>query len=139
MPKLDFMIPAQFVRQLPGVLDILGAGVDTIHAPVVPTSHPLGLAIRITFDSTDTPGQAHRLRLEFTGEDGNLLTIRATLKAPPKIESVPLHWKTGLGIAIPLTLPIPKYGDYSLTLVIDDERVHDLDLRAIPTPPQGQA
>lgn len=132
MPKLDFMIAGQYVRQTPGLLDILGAGIDTIHARFVPTSHAIGLAVRLRFDSTETPGEPHELVFIFHGDDKDLLTIRATIITPPRIEDVPMHWKTAVGIAIPLTLPIPQYGNYSLTLVIDGEPAHDIDLRAIP-------
>lgn len=132
MPKLDFMIPAQFVRHLGGMLDILGAGIDTIHTAVLPTSHSLGLAVRITFDSTDKPGEQHELKFVFNGDDEDLLTVHATLTAPPKLDHVPMHWKTGVGLALSLTVPIPRYGDYSLVLLIDGQEAGDLDFRAIP-------
>lgn len=132
MPKLDFLIPGQFVRQHAGLMDVLGLGIDTMHLAEVPTAHPLHLALRVTFDSTDTPGHKHRFTFVWSGDDETLATVGATLIAPPKIESVPVYWKTGVAMAIPLMVPVPRYGNYSLTLAIDDELAGELDFRAIP-------
>ncbi len=46
MPQLEYMVLAEYVRQDPtGLIHIMGAGIDTINAPVVPTVQPLGVAL----------------------------------------------------------------------------------------------
>jgi hypothetical protein len=37
MPELDYMVLAEYVRQDNGVIHIMGAGVDTVATPAVPT------------------------------------------------------------------------------------------------------
>jgi len=38
VPELDYMVLADYVRQDGGVIHIMGAGVDTVTAPVVPST-----------------------------------------------------------------------------------------------------
>ncbi len=132
MPALDFMLTAQYVRHSHGITDIFGIGADTLTARVVPSAHPLGIAVGLRFDSTEAPGERHDLRFVFHGEDKDLLTLRTAIITPDRIKGVPLHWKTGVTLAMQLTLPIPQYGDYLLTLMIDDKPAHEIDLRAVP-------
>ena len=54
MPELDYMVLADYVRQDAGVIHIMGAGVDTVTAPAVPTVQPFGVALRITEDEVTT-------------------------------------------------------------------------------------
>jgi hypothetical protein len=131
MLSLDFMVIAQFVRGLPGMLDIMGAGIDTINARAVPTSHPVGVAARFKFDNTESPGEPHRLAFILHGDDRELMTVRATIETPERPGGMPIHWKTTVNLALSLTLPLPRYGDYLLTLTIDDHLAHESDLRVI--------
>lgn len=132
MPELDFMVLADYVRTDAGTMHIMGAGIDTITAAAVPTIYPAALAIRITFDSADEPGTEHKLTLIFQGSDSVLATVNGHFRTPPKIENVPIHWHTGVGIALKSGLPLPRYGDYALELAIDDKHVKTINLRVIP-------
>jgi hypothetical protein len=120
MPELDYMVLADYVRQDSGVVHIMGAGVDTVTAPVVPTVQSFGVAIRISFDTTEVPGEQHDLLLSFIGPDNRLLDARAAFVTPPPPSDVPEHWRTTVGVALQLTVPLPQYGDYSCELSIDD-------------------
>lgn len=120
MPELDYMVLADYVRQDGGVIHIMAAGVDTIFAPVVPTVQPFGVALRISFDTVEEPGEEHRLTVTFIGPDNRLLDANATFVTPPRQPGVPAHWRTGLGVALQIPVPLPQYGDYSCELDIDD-------------------
>lgn len=120
MPELDYMVLADYVRQDNGVIHIMGAGVDTIATPAVPTVQSLGVAVRLTFDTTEQPGDDHRLKLSFMGPDQPVLDVAATFITPPRPPGVPEHWKTGLGVALQIPVPLPQFGDYSCVLDIDD-------------------
>ena len=47
MPELDFMVVADYVRTDAGVLNMVGAGFDTAHLPVVPGILTAGIGLRI--------------------------------------------------------------------------------------------
>src|SRR5271167_2720290 len=99
MPELDYMVLADYVRQDDGVIHIMGAGVDTVFAPVVPTVQPFGVALRISFGTTEEPGEEHRFTVTFIGPDNRILDANATFVTPPRQPGVPEHWRTGLGVA----------------------------------------
>jgi hypothetical protein len=120
MPELDYMVLADYVRQDGGVIHIMGAGVDTVFAPVVPTAQPFGVALKISFGTTEEPGEQHQLTVSIIGPDKRLLDASAVFTTPPRAEDVPEHWRTGLGIALQIPVPLPQYGDYSCELDIDD-------------------
>jgi hypothetical protein len=113
------MVLADYVRQDSGVIHIMGAGVDTVLALAVPAVQPFGVALRISFGTTEEPGVAHELVVSFVGPDRRLVDTSASFATPPRPPGVPDHWKTGIGIAIQVAVPLPVYGDYSCELAID--------------------
>src|SRR5260370_32454537 len=121
MPELDYMVLADYVREDTGTIHIMGAGIDTFTVPQVPAAAPVGIALRITFGRTEEVGGRHLLKLIFQGPDQHLLDIDASFLTPPQPAGVPEHWRTAVGMALRLMLPLPAYGDYSLELVIDDK------------------
>ncbi len=119
MPELDYMVLADYVRQDNGVIHIMGAGVDTIAALAVPTARPLGVALRMSFDPTEQPGDSPNPKVSVIGPDQPVLDVSAAFLTPPRPADVPEHWKTGLGVALQIAVPLPQYGDYSCELAID--------------------
>jgi hypothetical protein len=135
--QLDYMVLADYVRQDGGVIHILGAGIDTILAARVPAIQPLGIALRISFDAADPIGQQHHVKVSFVGPEKPVLTVEAPFSRPPQPPDVPEHWRTGLGVALQIPVPLPEYGDYACELVIDDGTEIDarsIDFRVIPPP-----
>lgn len=140
--QLDYMVLADYVRQDGGVINIMGAGIDTIQVARVPAVQPFGVALRLSFDVADPVGQEHHVRVSFAGPERSVLTIEAPFSRPPQPPGVPGHWRTGLGIALQLAVPLPDYGDYACELVIDDGAEIDarsIDFRVIarPIPPSA--
>lgn len=137
MPQLDYMVLADYVRQDGNAVHIMGAGIDTVFARQVPAVHPFGVAARISFGTTEEPGEQHRLRLTFSGPDSPVLQADTAFVTPPRVPGVPEHWRTGLGIAMQIAVPLPRYGDYSCELSIDDGAItQSFDLRVMP-PAEG--
>jgi hypothetical protein len=135
MPQLDYMVLADYVRQDGNAVHIMGAGIDTVFARLVPTVQAFGVAAKISFDTTEEPGEQHHLRLTFSGPDSPVLQVDAAFATPPRIPGVPPHWRTGLGIAMQISVPLPQYGDYSCELSIDDGAItKSFDLRVMPVP-----
>lgn len=140
MPQIDYVVLAEYVRQDQGVTHIMGAGIDTFGVPshALPAAVPVGLAVRVTFDSRDEAGAPHELQVDYTGEDEQgLLTARQTFLAPAHPLGIPEHWRIGVSIIIRTALPIPVHGNYALTVTLDDdpERTRRIDLRAIDPQP----
>lgn len=139
--QLDYMVLADYVRQDGGVTHIMGAGIDTVQAPHLPAARQIGVAVRISFDTADTVGERHQLTLSFVGPESPLLSANAAFITPPPAPGVPDHWRTGLGIAFQVPVPLPAYGDYTCELAIDDGAEIDprsIDFRVIPWPGPGQ-
>ena len=135
--QLDYMVLADYVRQDGGVVHIMGAGIDTVQVAHVPAVQPLGVALRISFDAADPVGQEHRVRVSFVGPEKPVLWAEAPFRTPPPPPDVPAHWRTGLGVAIQIPVPLPAYGDYACELAIDDGADLDprsIDFRVIPRP-----
>jgi hypothetical protein len=132
MPELDYWVLADYVRQDGGVIHIMGAGIDTVTAPAVPTVQPFGIAMRISFDTTEEPDEPHHLTVSFIGPDHPVLDARAVFFTPPRMPGVPEHWRTALGVALQLAVPLPQYGDYSCELDINDGAItRSYELRVI--------
>ncbi len=135
MPQLDYVLLADYVRQDAGTIHIMAAGLDTFGVPsvVLPTALPVGVAARVTFSSQENVGSVNQLSLVYSGPSGDLLTATQQFLTPPQAPGVPPHWRTAIGIAIRLMLPIPAHGDYALAVMLnDDPRLsRRLDLRAI--------
>ena len=140
MPELDYIVLADYVRQDGGAVHIMGAGIDTIAAPVVPAVQPLGIALRITFGTTEEVGEPHRLTLAFQSPDERVLEATADFATPAQPPGVPEHWRTAIGVALRLAVPLPRYGDYSLELDIDDGMItRSIDIRVVQPPIPGQS
>jgi hypothetical protein len=140
MLELEYMVLADYVRQDGGVIHIMGAGVDTVWAPAVPTLQPFGIALRISFAPTEPVGEPHRLAVSFVGPDQRVLDAQASFLTPAPPEGVPEHWRTGMGVALQIAVPLPAYGDYSCELDIDDGAITKaFEFRVVPrqSPPQG--
>jgi hypothetical protein len=139
MPELDYMLLADYVRQdASGFITIVGAGIDTIVAPAIPSSQSIGIALRMTFGTTEQVGEPHHLRLMFQGPDGHLMDLGAPFVTPPQPPDIPEHWRTAVWLALRVTLPLPTYGDYSFDLDVDDGQItKSIDIRVIPPPPGG--
>jgi hypothetical protein len=120
MLELDYMVLADYVRQDGGVMHIMGAGVDTVYTPAVPIVQPFGVALRLSFGTTEAPGEQHRLTVSFIGPDNPVLAANAMFITPPRPPDVPEHWRTGLNLALQIPVPLPQFGDYSCELSIDD-------------------
>ncbi len=135
MPQLDYVVLADYVRQDAGTIHIMAAGLDTFGVPaaLLPTALPVGLAARVTFSSQEQVGSVNQLSLVYSGPSGDLLTATQQFPTPAQAPGVPPHWRTALGIAVRLMLPIPVHGDYALQVMLNDdlELTRRLDLRAI--------
>jgi uncharacterized protein DUF6941 len=133
MPELDYAFLADYVRNdASGVAHAIAAGIDTVHAPQVPTGRNLGLLARLTFTQGEC-GRPHRVEIYLRTTDGQeLLKIEGVLE-PAWDPTVPTGWPIGALLAVNFGAPFPDYGLYSIEIMIDDRSVKSLNLRVVPT------
>ena len=67
--EVEFLILADAVQAVNGKLYMLGGGWTTLHAPTIPTTYPLGIALgfRVPWQETN---QVHRLEIKMMDADG---------------------------------------------------------------------
>lgn len=125
MPRMEYLVLAEYIRQDAGMTHIMSAGIDTFTVPEnrIPAGVPVGVLARITFDRRDQVGAEHEVSLIFHGpEDAELLRVSQRLPTPPPQSGVPEHWRTGANLIFRLALPLPDYGDdYRLEVIMDDD------------------
>lgn len=133
MPSLDFAVVCDFVRADKGVGHILGGGFDTIHVRDVPAAHNMGLWARIMLarNECDRP---HRIEIIVQGEDGQRVVQVSGTFSEKWDESLPAHWKRGVGLAFNLGVPLPRLGLYSLEILVNDNLLKTIDLRVMQAP-----
>ena len=144
MPELDFMVVADFVRQDAGVLQMVGAGFDTVFVPAVPTARQVGIGLRLLIDVAEAR-EPHQVELIYQDADGQRLAeVRGTVGPVSEGQPLPPPGRPfGIPLAFNLMLPIPDHGDYSLELAVDGESMKSITLTAAPPPatpgPSGHA
>jgi hypothetical protein len=138
MPRMEYLVLADYIRQDGGVLYLVAAGIDTFTIPEgrTPARVPIGVLARVTFDRRDEVGAEHEVSLIFHGPGGlELLRVTQLLPTPPAPPGVPEHWRTAANLIFRLALPLPDFGDdYRLEVIMDDEPRLSLSLylRVVP-------
>lgn len=133
MPELDYALVGEHVRAAEGIAHILGAGVDTIFVPQVPSGHNLALLIRLTFTQEET-GRPYEVRIVFRDADGNHLAELTARETPLWREDMPAGWPVGVLAAINLGVPLPAYGLYSFQIVLGGSVLKTIPLRVLAPP-----
>lgn len=137
MPELDFALLGDHVRAEGGIAHVIAAGIDTIYAPAVPTGQNVGLLFRVLFTRNECD-RPHRLEVFFQDEDGTRLAAMSSAVTPVWIEGQPAHWKTGVIGGFNFGIPLPRYGIYSLEMIMNDSHLKTLHLRVVEPPlPEG--
>jgi hypothetical protein len=134
VPEVDFMVLCEHVRADGGVLHMLGAGLDKIGIPVVPSGCNMGIALRLklTRNECDRP---HQAEIIFQNEDG---AASARLAATVQIgypDDVPKGWPAYAVLPINMGVPIPAHGIYSVELLVDGESKKSISFIVEKPPP----
>jgi hypothetical protein len=137
MPELDFMITADFVRAEGGVLHMIAAGFEAILTASVPTVRHVGIGIRLRLTAAEAR-HPHEIELIFQDSDGTRLTqVTGTIGPVPQDQPLPPPGRP-IGVVVPFNLqvPLPRYGDYSIELLIDHASLKSIPL--VVARPPGQ-
>ena len=130
MPQLDYAFLCDFVRVEVGIAHVIGAGIDTLYAPAVPTGHNFGLLARITFTQGEC-GRPHRVEVFFRDTDGQEIAKLDAITTPDWDSSLPPGWPVGALMGLNFGLPIPRYGVYAFEIMIDDSSAKSLPFRVV--------
>jgi hypothetical protein len=134
MPELDYAVICDYVRVEGGVAHVIAAGIDTITAPAIPTGQNVGLLMRVNFARTECD-RPHRVEVIFQDEDGDRLTQIAGVNEPRWNDGLPTGWKVGALLGLNLGIPLPRYGIYSVEILLNDNLVKTIPLRVVPPAP----
>lgn len=116
-----------------GKLAAFGIGIDTIYAPAVPTVHPLFYAvIALRFSSVEV-GQK-QIGVRIIDADGN--NVMPPLDATINVQPPPPYYTYRVQrIATALHgISFPKYGDYSISWLVNGQEVNQVPLKVAPPP-----
>jgi hypothetical protein len=137
MPGVDYALLAEYVRPDQGIAHVIGAGIDTVHAPQVPTGHNIGLLARFTFTRNEC-GRPHRIEIIFQDADGQRLAKIDASITPQYPEDIPVGWPVGVLAGFNLGLPLPGYGIYSFEILVNDTSHKSIDFRVARPPDAGE-
>lgn len=135
MPEVDYAFLCDYVRAEGGIAHVIAAGIDTVYHAEVPAGNNLGLLIRATFTRNEC-GRDHKIELIFQDEDGERLTQLQASVRPEWPAEHPVGWPIGFLLGVNMGLPIPRFGFYSLEVLINDNSAKSIRLRAVHRPAQ---
>ena len=138
MPDLDYALLADYVRTEGGLAHIIGAGIDRIWAPQVPTGQNVALLARFRFARAEC-GRPHRLEVIFQDADGERLAQMDAVVEPEWPEGTPLGWGTPGLLGLNIGVPLPVYGTYSFEVMLNDSLMKSIPLAVSPPEGSGSA
>jgi DUF971 family protein len=114
-----------------GKLNILGS-FDRLSAGQVPVTHPqCSLAIKLRFERVEE-GQK-RLRIAFVDSDG--VAVMPTIDAATEVRFLGDDSTSTVSLALNIQqLKLPRFGEYSIDLAVDDR--HEASIPLFVPPPQ---
>jgi hypothetical protein len=110
---------------------VIAAGIDTIHRPEVPSVANFGLLARITFTDEDV-GLPHQVEVHLHDQGGEQVAQISGSQQLREVEGLPEAWPYGAILAINFGVPLPSYGTYTLTILLDGDPAKTINLRVIP-------
>lgn len=123
MPTLDFAILADHVRAENGLGYVIAGGIDEVRLQNVPAGINAGVLARLHLTPAER-SRNHRVEVIFQDEDGQRLVQVSAVTDP--LEGAGEYIMLGLNFG----LPIPRYGRYSLEIIVNDTNLKTIALKA---------
>lgn len=137
MPTLDYALLCDYVRAEAGLAHVIAAGIDTIWKDEVPSGQNLGLLMRVGFARSEC-GRPHRIEIIVQGEDGDRLAQLSAVVEPEWLEGLPASWTSGALTGINIGVPLPRFGLYSVEILVNDTLMKAIPLRVAQRETQSQ-
>jgi len=133
MPELDYALLCDYVRAERGIAHVIAAGVDTVYAREVPTGRNLGLLVAFRFTRNEC-GRPHRIEIILQDIDGERMVETQTVVEPEWDDDLPAGWSLSANMGLNIGVPLPRFGQYALEILINDNHVKTINLRVVRRP-----
>jgi hypothetical protein len=114
-----------------GLLYLMGGGWDTLNVPPgSPITYQGSLVLRVLADRAECDRQ-HPVDIRLDGEDGQLV-FRVQSEIRPVIpEGYPVGWEVPYSLVVQLGGPLPRFGLYRFTVLIDNALIAIAPIRVL--------
>lgn len=136
MATLKYLLVCDHARAEAGLAHILGAGVDRVVAPSVPTATNLGLVAQLGFADAEC-GMVHAVRIVFRAENGDKVIEYGNEFTPMHTSDSldrPPNWPAHVLLVVNMGVPIPDYGVYVFDLTLNEQLLGSWSIYAVPAP-----
>ena len=130
MLQLDYALLCDYVRAEGGIAHVIAAGIDTINRPEVPSVANFGLFARVTFTDEDLD-QPHQFEVGLHDQGGEEIAHVTGARQLRAVEGLPEGWAYGAVLALNFGVPLPRFGTYTITILLDGEPVKTINLRVV--------
>lgn len=137
--QVTWTLLANYADDAGGLLSIQGGGWDTVtvNAPLQNAPSNVFTVIRgyfvgrIAFHQTEV-GRAHSFAAVIMDEDGAEVARAEGEVNVSKVAGLPPAWPQNVNLIVPLTgVPLPKPGQYTISLLVDGSHAADQPFRVI--------
>ena|ERR1035437_2221363 len=139
--KINYALLADLAQATPdGKVNILGGGIDQLMAPEFPIVQPvLTLVARIEVAASECD-KDHRFQVLFWDQDGNQLPPTVDGHFTAQRNPVNPAGISNIQLAIMMSqVAIPRAGDYSFRIMLDDREEANLPLLVRSSPQRASA
>ncbi len=137
--NLDYMVLCNYAEvSSNGLLYIAGGGWDTITVNAPPENAPPGvfavlpgtLVVRLLFHQTETD-RDHTFQILVSDEDGQEIGKAEGSVRVDRIRGLPVGWPQNVNLPIPLGIPLPRPGLFSISVSVNGQHVGDRPFRIL--------
>jgi hypothetical protein len=134
VPEVDFMTLCEHVRMDGGLLHVIGAGIDRIGMPAVPSGFNMGIALRLALTRNEC-NRPHDIEIIVQHEDGVRIAVLNASVTAQYPQNQRAGWHTFAAFAVNMGVPIPGYGAYSIELLVGGQSKRSISFLVEKPPP----
>lgn len=152
--QLDLLTLARFAEAQGDLLNIIGAGWDTMGVTETPQPMPgvpipddaqvpaavLGgmLVARLKCHAITETNREHTFTVTLVDEDGGQVGQIGGGFNVQRVEHLPIGWPQNVNIIQPLGIPLPRFSSYTWSMEVDGQHLGDLAFRVVDQRASGE-
>jgi hypothetical protein len=144
--QLDLFTLARYAEAQGDLLNIIGAGWDTMHVTEAPQSdlnaeNTAGnlppavvggaLVARLRCHAITETNREHTFSVTLVDEDGGEVSRLGGNFNVQRAAGVPVGWPQNMNVILPLGIPLPRFGTYTFSFEVDGQHLGDLAFRVV--------
>lgn len=137
--QLDFFILARHAESPNDLLNILGAGWDSVNVTETPAGLPDDaitvvngtLVARILFHQITETNRNHAFSITLVDEDGGEVARLGGEFPVKRSPGIPVGWPQNTQIVMPLGIPVARFGTYTFALEVDGQHLGERSFRVL--------